>query len=435
MPIISFKPQWVTQDIDIRMIYTSIPFTMKRTHAHFENYVNGFAYLSQVGLHLYIISSQFSRGNWDRYTSLNDRATNFHIPFFDIKDAKQWPIYLPLGPVEYTPIYGYQSGGSSGMGKIVSGVKHLSSFKQRQLFSDLVIETSQKAPPNPGLSNMHPLLLRMKYFQQHQVIGGALRFADMILNLSLLQPQLQRGPGFFERGKFRSAGWDPNQPFYPIDSATITQVRHERAWMMIDSRRYSDIIPPSSIFSSLSKEQDPDPVVQLTYAMATVLNDAKKQKTQTALYHFAQAEAGAPDDLRVRAGVAWRLALQGRAQQAIDIVQSITPEAAKDRIALMILAYASKEVDRNDLIINLCMQALPLIHGYFGGAAIIDLLLGAALASSPATFMNIFEQVTSSLPQQREPWEFIIAFGHILKDENLIHLAGSKLLAMLNGIS
>lgn len=379
--------------------------------------VNGVLILSKVGLHFY--GQEFV----SRSRKFVDVAPE-HVPLRDVHvSASSWStkpiieatVYLALGEVERTYTVGYTKAiGRGDFGRLFAGIgnvsKHLSTGETRSGFIAAVEQMKKQSPAFPAVIRPNPHLILLRYFLDASALGPAIDAADKALRYAEVQSSIARGPSFSERYTFKKEGYKKNaSQFPPLSASEVTQVKRQRAWLLIDGQRFTTLIEESQ------KQLDRDAEVTLAYGIAHMLTGAKEK----ALPFFQRAKTLEADNIKVRAGIAWGLALQQKSADARTEIGAVQSAAQSDQRALLLLGCAKEALGERAEALDDYFASVALAHGYIEGAVACRRALSLANTMDAATGLNIAKKLTQALPEQREAWEGLVVAARRVSNHEL----------------
>jgi tetratricopeptide (TPR) repeat protein len=379
--------------------------------------VNGVLILSKVGLHFY--GQEFV----SRSRKFVDVAPE-HVPLPDVQvSTGSWStktlikatVYLALGQVDRTYTVGYTKAiGRGDFGRLFAGIgnasKHLSTGETRSGFIAAVEQMKRQRPSLPVASRTNPHLVRLRYFIDASALGPAIDAADKALRYAEAQSIITKGPSFSERYTLKKEGYNKSaSQFPPLSTSEVTIVKRQRAWLLIDGQRFTTLIEESQ------KQLDRDAEVTLAYGIAHMLNGAKEK----ALPFFQRAKTLEADNVKVRAGIAWGLALQQKSADARTEISAVQSAAHNDRHALLLLGCAKEALGERAAALDDYFASAALAHGYFEGAVACQRALSLANTMDAATGLNIAKKLTQVLPEQREAWEGLVVAARRVSNHEL----------------
>lgn len=418
---------FLTEDLDPRLVLLTIEANYKPRTGD-TTPVRGLLVLSRVGLHFYPFDARRRDGTLNR--SRIEHATFAERFQRAAQSVVLWRL-LPLGKFNsgIALRLGYLASWGSGSGQIIAGISNMAhrmaARNESQAFIEAVDEAEQLAPPLPEMPEVNLHLVRMTYFADASALGPALFYADRALECARLQAGAGESPGFFKRVGLRGHGWDQKNPLPIITTQQLTRVKRYRAWLLIDGQRCGTLVSESQ-----GKQPDSDAEVMLAYGVARALL-GRHEQAPSFLERALQAE---PDNLRVMAGAAWGLALQGRAAEARQMLSAVPTSAQEDRHALLLLGCALETLGNEKAALNLYMQSAALASGYFQGTVACQRALALANKQGNSGAVQIAQQLTALLPEQREAWEGLIQAAERAGNTSLARQAREQVAAMQGAV-
>jgi tetratricopeptide (TPR) repeat protein len=396
------------KNLDPRLIlqitegYHAIPSTVSQVSP-----VNGILVLSQVGVHFYM-------RNESEHTILGDTSvTKGNGISLDYVSAL---LLKPLGTITrfYYPGFG-KSKGYTGMGHLIAGttnlIKRAATKDARALFLEIVEAAKKAAPPLPGNSQMNPHLARIEYYINASALGPAIYEADQALEGARLQGIIAaRGSSFFERAS--------------LSPAEIAAVKRQRAWLMIEGKRYDELKNESK----MSPETDAE--LKLVYGIASLLSGQQKDVVSYVSF-LAEKE---PDNVRGQAGKALSFALQQQKAKAQGVLDDIEEQAKGDRYALLLMGIVAETMGERNHAIDHYVASVRLSHGYYQGAMATERALLLARKIGRDTELETAQNLTNSNPNLREAWEGLAIAAKNVGNANMTRVAQEHVTAMQGSI-